>query len=132
MFRLLKSTHTHLYFKYMTWTLKQPLCPKTTLYLNHWLGWGRGDPACDKSTVYLTWSGDSPHPLPPKAAHLSDKGYTVVLNWPLRKEGWKERGGGEGWILGQIPPNMLCLEKQGYFIVRRHSQSKSFHGRPNS
>ncbi len=41
-------------------------------------------------------------------------------------------GGGKGGFLGRYHSNMLSLAKQGSFRVRPHSQSKSFHGRPNS
>ena len=78
----------------MTWTLKQPLCPKTNLYLAQWLGWGRGDPVTKYSLPVLV---TPPHPLPPKLPTSQTK--VIALNWQLEKEGWKG-GGGKGWILG--------------------------------
>jgi hypothetical protein len=111
----------------MTWTLKQPLCPKTTLYLPIGLG-GGGDHV---TKVQYTWTGlvTPPTPSPPKLPTSQTK--VIALNWPLRREGWRD-GGGEGWFLGRYHSNMLSLEKQSSFRVRPHSYSKSFHGRPNS
>ena len=95
----------------MTWTPKQPLCPKTTLYLT--IGWGGGGDHVTKVQCPDLF-GDSPHPLPPPQLPSSQT-KVIALNQPLKKQGWKERGGGEGWILGQIPLKHALLRKTGLF-----------------
>ena len=72
-FRLLKSTHTHLYFKYMTSDSEAASLSKDQRVSGP-LAWVGEGGLCDK--VQSTCSGDPPPPPPPQTAHLLDKGYS--------------------------------------------------------